>query len=253
MAVYAVSDLHGRLDVFMRGLEKIEFGDADRLYVIGDAIDRGPDGIGILQYIRSHDNMDLIIGNHEFMMLNSVDPGGRKKCPGRDADLWLYYNGGTKTYEQYERLPLMTKFELLFWLNSRLLIKTLIVNDTAFCLTHSFYIPDCENRAYNEMNYDTIWEIVWKSIYRNDRETHCTDIYELYDYKFITGHVPVQRIYRDMDAPISSWARGLKPFVTGNLINIDGGCAGGYNEVYDTGAIFLRLDDMQSFPVLITS
>ena len=39
------------------------------LYVIGDAIDRGPEGVKILEYIKLHNNMELIIGNHEFMML----------------------------------------------------------------------------------------------------------------------------------------------------------------------------------------
>ena len=45
MAVYAVSDLHGQYDTFINGLENIGFGDSDELYMIGDAIDRGPDGI----------------------------------------------------------------------------------------------------------------------------------------------------------------------------------------------------------------
>ena len=60
--------------------------EADVLYVIGDAIDRGPDGIKILEYIKDHKNMDLLIGNHEFMMLNAVDPDGKEKCSGGDAE-----------------------------------------------------------------------------------------------------------------------------------------------------------------------
>ena len=49
MATYAVGDLHGQYDTFAAGLEKIGFQDSDQLYVIGDAIDRGDDGIKILQ------------------------------------------------------------------------------------------------------------------------------------------------------------------------------------------------------------
>ena len=86
MATYAVSDLHGHMDVFEKGLERIGFSEADMLYVIGDAIDRGPDGIKILEYIKDHKNMDLLIGNHEFMMLNAVDPDGKEKCSGGDAE-----------------------------------------------------------------------------------------------------------------------------------------------------------------------
>ena len=82
MSVYAVSDLHGQYDLFIEGLERIGFGESDELYMIGDAIDRGPDGIRILQYVKDHKNMDLLIGNHEFMMMNSVDPNGRDVCNG---------------------------------------------------------------------------------------------------------------------------------------------------------------------------
>ena len=57
MAVYVVSDLHGQFEVFMDGLKKVEFKDNDELYVIGDAIDRGNDGIRILQYIKEHEGV----------------------------------------------------------------------------------------------------------------------------------------------------------------------------------------------------
>ena len=107
--------------------------------MIGDAIDRGEDGIRILQYIKEHKNMDLLIGNHEFMMLNSVDPNGEDKCNGYDSDLWLYGNGGTKTYAQYERLSTKERQSLLFWMNRRYVIKTLEIDGTPFCLTHSYF------------------------------------------------------------------------------------------------------------------
>lgn len=81
MAIYAISDLHGQYGIFEKLLEVIDFSDDDYMYVLGDAIDRGPDGIRILQRIMSSPNMDLLIGNHEFLMLNSVDPDrSRKRC-----------------------------------------------------------------------------------------------------------------------------------------------------------------------------
>ncbi len=70
MSTYVVSDLHGQYRTFVKGLKSIRFSDSDMLYVIGDAIDRGPEGVKILEYIKLHENMELIIGNHEFMMLN---------------------------------------------------------------------------------------------------------------------------------------------------------------------------------------
>ena len=37
--------------------------------------------------------------------------------------------------------------------------------------------------------------IVWDSIYRDGDDSHAEDIYGEYDYTFVTGHVPVQKIY----------------------------------------------------------
>ena len=83
MAIYVVSDLHGQNKVFQKGLRVIDFKKEDRLYVIGDVIDRGPDGVELLQCIMRSENMDLLLGNHEYMMLNSVDRSGRACCTCR--------------------------------------------------------------------------------------------------------------------------------------------------------------------------
>ena len=124
MSTYVVSDIHGQFDLFLKGLESVSFKDADHLWVIGDAIDRGPDGIRLLQYIMQHDNMDLIIGNHELMMLNSVDPDGGKEFKGSDADLWIVRNGGEQTYSRYCELPETERRELLDWLRNRSVSRT---------------------------------------------------------------------------------------------------------------------------------
>lgn len=116
MATYVVSDLHGQYEAFEAGLKKIEFNDKDELYVIGDAIDRGSGGIKILQHVKQEKNMDLIIGNHEFMMLNAVDPNVKPKCNGQDDVLWLYYNGGNATFAEYKKLHGQTRKSLILWL-----------------------------------------------------------------------------------------------------------------------------------------
>ena len=240
MATYAVSDMHGQFDTFIKGLETIGFSDSDRLYVIGDAIDRGPDGVKLLNYIRSHDNMDLIIGNHEFMMLNSITPDG-KNFSGRDLMLWLYYNGGEITKDQFEQLHDGERKELMEWLSSRYLTKTIEVNGQKFCLTHSFFLPECENKLYSELRYQQVWDAVWKSKYRYD-ETHDYGCYDEYpDYIFITGHVPVQVAFNVGISELKD--NGLELIKEKNLINIDGGCARGARG--GTGMIFLRLDDMK--------
>lgn len=46
--VYVMSDIHGCYDKYIRLLHQIELGKNDTLYVIGDIVDRGNDGIKIL-------------------------------------------------------------------------------------------------------------------------------------------------------------------------------------------------------------
>ena len=72
MSHYAVSDLHGEGDRFERLLEGIGFSPSDTLYILGDVIDRGPDGVALLQKIRRTPNMVMLMGNHEDVLLRYV-------------------------------------------------------------------------------------------------------------------------------------------------------------------------------------
>lgn len=68
--IYVTSDLHGYpLGRFLDLLGKANFGHEDFIFVLGDVIDRGNDGITLLQWMMLQDNVQLILGNHEAMML----------------------------------------------------------------------------------------------------------------------------------------------------------------------------------------
>ena len=250
MATYVVSDLHGHYDVFRQGLKTIKFNNEDRLYVVGDAIDRGSDGVRILREIQRRENMDLILGNHEFMMLNSVDPNGSYKCDGDDADLWLYSNGGIYTYSKYVLLSVPNRKALLEWLTKRKLITQIsFVSDETgetqkAVLTHSYFDERYLEKLYCELSYDAVWDIVWRSMFRYD--TFCGNVYGQYDDKiFITGHVPVQRISGNVYEYKEIYP---EPYKIGNLINIDGGLSFGHYGI-NNAAIFLRLEDMTPFVI----
>ena len=242
MAIYAVSDLHGNYEVFLKGLEKIRFSENDFLWCLGDVVDKGPDGIELLQYIKSKDNMDLIIGNHELMMLNSLDPSGDVICNGRDSDLWIDANDGLRTFKKYKLLSDESRCDLLEWLKTRFVEKTLFINDKKYVLSHSFYNPYCEDKMYKELSYIDVWNITWSSIWRDDYYSHAEDIYSKYDSIFITGHVPVQIIRKYCENEIE-W-NILKSIKHDNMIIIDGGSAIGRDTDLNNGIIFLNLDDL---------
>ena len=78
--VYAVGDIHGRLDLFRELIRAIEADDASRkaartsIVLLGDLIDRGPDSAGVVALAREWSgqrDMRLLMGNHEEMFLDS--------------------------------------------------------------------------------------------------------------------------------------------------------------------------------------
>jgi serine/threonine protein phosphatase 1 len=239
MATYAISDLHGQYEIFEKLLERIEFSDSDFMYVLGDAIDRGPDGIKILQTIMRSPNMDLLIGNHEFMMLNSVAPNGSTdEFPGKDASLWLYYNGGDQTFDGYEMLSEDERKELLSWLNSRLLTMLVDVGGKTFCLTHSSFEEDHIGKKFEDCSYEDVWNIVWNTPYRADLFIP-VDKYAVTGYEFLIGHVPVQRVVGP--------EKELTAHHEQNITLIDGGCSFRPSKILAEdkyGVICIKLDDM---------
>lgn len=75
---YAMSDIHGCWREYREALEKIAFSDADRLYIIGDIVDRGPDVSSVLEDVMSRDNVHVLAGNHEYMGLRVLGKACRK-------------------------------------------------------------------------------------------------------------------------------------------------------------------------------
>lgn len=73
MAVYVMSDLHRNYDGFMSVLKKINLTFDDYHFVNGDVVDRGVDGIKILQYMMMQPNIYPIMGNHEYALMNVLD------------------------------------------------------------------------------------------------------------------------------------------------------------------------------------
>jgi serine/threonine protein phosphatase 1 len=65
--VTIISDPHGCYQSFKALLEQLP-DEKNRLIIVGDIIDRGPDSYSIFEYVREH-SIEMIMGNHEFMFL----------------------------------------------------------------------------------------------------------------------------------------------------------------------------------------
>lgn len=80
--VYAVGDIHGRLDLFLALVDAIEADDAARgtaettIILLGDLVDRGPDSAGVIAAARAlarRRRVRILAGNHEEMMLDGME------------------------------------------------------------------------------------------------------------------------------------------------------------------------------------
>lgn len=77
---FAVSDIHGRFASFKKALSDVHFSKSDRLFVLGDSIDRGPDGFDVLLYLTKTlpdegYHVVVLTGNHEDMWQEMADKG----------------------------------------------------------------------------------------------------------------------------------------------------------------------------------
>ena len=98
---YVLSDIHDNLRRFESIMAQINLQPDDTLYVLGDVIDRYPDGIKILRQIMQMPNAKMLIGNHEYMMLKDIghckDAAEEKENTNwRQRKIW-YRNGGMVT------------------------------------------------------------------------------------------------------------------------------------------------------------
>nr|WP_244655668.1 metallophosphoesterase family protein [Sphingomonas sp. CFBP 13603] len=106
--LYAVGDVHGRLDLVDDLLGRIEDDIADRpietavIVFLGDLIDRGPDSAGVLERLQSLQHFPaktlFLLGNHEEFLLRVLmgEPG--------IAHDWLGF-GGDACAESYGIAP----------------------------------------------------------------------------------------------------------------------------------------------------
>jgi serine/threonine protein phosphatase 1 len=85
----AIGDIHGCHQEFAELLERLELTKDDRLILVGDLINRGPDSCKVIDLARQHRAIALL-GNHELRLLNYR----KEKTPvadiSRDTDADTY-------------------------------------------------------------------------------------------------------------------------------------------------------------------
>ena len=232
---YVLSDVHGCYDEYLEMLGKIDFGPEDTLYFLGDAIDRGPDGIKIMFDMMEHPNIHAILGNHEAMALDALPvieaikgSGGNakpeRKISRKDLSkvtMWID-NGSIPSIAEFMSLSDDDKKRVMDYMKSLPLYREIEVDGEKYILVHGAlgnFSPDRPLEDYSQ--HDLVWE----------RPKTSTKYYD--DKTVIVGHSPT----------VLTLDHSGKIYHGDGFIDIDCGC------VYGSVLGCLCLDTMEEFNV----
>lgn len=216
--VYCMSDIHGEYERYIKMLEQINFAEEDSMYVIGDVIDRYPQGIDILMDIMSRSNIHMILGNHEQMLLDAF---AERSVPNSRL-LWKQ-NGGEGTYMDmlFHRSEEECR-KIIAYLCSLPDYMNIEVNGRKYHLVHGFPSDDHGIRLWGRPNNDTMIQMDGVTV--------------------IVGHTPT--IF--LNGESSEEKEPFRIWHGTGIICIDGGCG---HRMDERKLACLRLDDMKEFYV----
>lgn len=234
MSVYVTSDLHGLpLERLLRLLEKANFGSDDWLYILGDVIDRENDGgIEILKWLLNQTNTQLILGNHEAMLLScefvfdEITEDSINSLTSEKADCLIQYikNGGDVTLKALQKLMKSspeTVADILDYLHDAPLYETVQAGGKDFLLVHSGLDNFSIDKSISDYAPDDLlW--AWPQI--------TDDYYD--DIITVFGHTPTMSYDRKYTGKILR---------TKTWIDVDVGVP------YGNSPALLKLDDLTEF------
>lgn len=228
--IFVTSDIHGySYEKYMSLLEKAEFRKTDFLYVLGDVIDRGDDGVTILRWMINQPNVELILGNHEAMMLlceyifeeiNKETIASLNQEKMSLLNTWQF-NGAVPTLKSLTSLNKEEREGILEFLHEAPLYDAITVNGKDYLFTHSGLGHFDVNKKISQYAPD---DLLWNRPRINDRYFD--------DVTVIFGHTPTVKYGKQFAG------RMIK---TDTWINIDTGAGCGYHPM------LLCLDTMQEF------
>lgn len=231
--VYVSSDWHGwPLEKIQQLLCQAGFGEEDELFVLGDVIDRGVDGVALLRWLVKEPNITMILGNHEQMLLSCEDflfPESEENPTTIDyRGLQIFQNwkrnGGIPTIEGLRDLgkkdPEALK-EIITYLHRAPLAVVTHAGGKEYVLVHGGLGDFHPEKALEDYEPN---DLLWA------RPTLDTRYYA--DATVVFGHTPTVYYGKEHLG---------KPVFTDTWINIDVGAAGGMPP------LLLRLDDMKQF------
>lgn len=190
--VFCMSDIHGNYNGYLELLEKAKFSDEDILYVLGDVIDRGRQSVKILQDMMMRPNVVPIIGNHEYMGIRCLKFLMQEISEDSIASLsediirglleWQNV-GGQTTMDEFHRLSMEEKKNIVDYLEEFSLYEEVKVNGRKYVLVHAGL---CNFSADRPLEDYQLHELIFKA----------PEYFRVYypDKYLVTGHLPTSGI-----------------------------------------------------------
>ena len=214
MSIYVCSDIHGQYGLYIKMLETIGFSDKDRLYIIGDLIDRGPGSIEMLRDVMGRENVLCLFGNHEMMMTDHLHRI-------HERDFWLNpSNGGVVTLGAFLKLDEEEQTKILDFIDGMYFQYELEIEGERFLLSHSDFFENEGTVKWRDYPGNVILHKVWNSPWRQ-WEYIPIEKYEKDSRMHVIGHVPVQYFFKGKNDSCA----GAFVSAEHRVINIDLGCA----------------------------
>lgn len=229
--IYVISDLHGYPhEKFLTLLDKAGFGKDDFLYILGDVVDRNGDGgVETLNWLMYQTNVQLILGNHEAMLLacsfvfDEITEDSIESLTAEKIDMLTRYqlDGGDITLKAMQKLPKETQQDILDYLRDCPLYETVNAGGKDFILVHAGLGNFDPNKQIEDY---TTEELLWSW-------PELTDVYYK-DKMTVFGHTPTFSFGDEYEGKIIK---------TNTWIDIDVGAGFGREPV------LVRLEDMKEY------
>ena len=214
MATYVMSDIHGEGRRFHAMLRRLRLTAEDTLYILGDVIDRGTDGVALLRFIMGEENIVLLKGNHEQLCLDYY----REGASFLETLRWGR-NGNAHTLRAMDRMREKPRRELLSYLEQLPDFAEVTVGEKCYYLVHGMASENAYERLWSRPDFYMPPPLPGKTL--------------------VVGHTP--GVVYSKHEPVRDHFRIL--FAPG-FIDIDCGC--GHSSEQRRLAC-LRLDDMEEF------
>ncbi len=248
MAVYAIGDIQGCFSELEQLLDKINFdASADQLWLVGDLVNRGPQSLETIQFVRAlGDSAKCVLGNHDIHLIACY--AGIQNCkPKSSLNKILHHQQADEIINWLRHRPLLHYDSRLNWLMVHaglipqwdLVTAQKCASEVEAQLTSEKYIEFLKH-AYgnipNQWNAELSDQDRWRVILNSFTRLRLCDQQGRMDFgykgplgtqeKHLFAWFDVPRKSENLNIIFGHWsALGLKQ--THNLLGLDTGCLWG--------------------------